>query len=92
MTNIRELIARAVCGAVAPMQGEMPTDRMVERKWKRYAHSADAILAALDAAGIVLVPRHPTPEMVRAGGTSYFSMADCARVIAASPYARKEPT
>lgn len=34
------------------------------------AHQAGIIIAALTAAGYVIVPREPTPEMLRAGRTS----------------------
>ena len=63
-----------------------------------YDH-ADAIIAALDAAGLVVVPREPTEEMSEAG-MDYMpgcDPTDCMvkagvafeAMLAASPYAKK---
>jgi hypothetical protein len=62
---------------------------------------ADAILTALDAAGLVVVPREPTEEMAKAGKNAFMppttfvsyttSMAEAwVHMIAASPFAKKE--
>jgi hypothetical protein len=57
-----------------------------------YDH-ADAILAALDAAGLVVVPREPTEEMEEAwleNDHQQTASGDYAVMLAASPYAKKE--
>jgi hypothetical protein len=54
---------------------------------------ADAILAALDAAGLVVVPREPTEEMVRyirgIAATNHSAAAMWRHIVAASPYTKK---
>ena len=52
---------------------------------------ADAILAALDAAGLVVVPREPTEEMGQAWHDADLVCRDeWQAMLAASPYAKKE--
>jgi hypothetical protein len=69
MTDIRELIARAACsdcdGAEFIEQVTVHEDGSRHPLWTAYMTTADAVLAALDASGIVLVPREPTEEMAR---------------------------
>jgi hypothetical protein len=67
---------------------------------RNYGPTADAILAALDAAGLVVVPRLPTVDMCEAGmdhmpgSDPTECMVEAGIVfevmIAASPFAKKE--
>ena len=90
MVDLRELIANTVQETRAGYQDD-PTPE----DWA----SARAILAALDAAGMVVVPREPTDEMKEAGELSpnyVIKRRDMAHLdvyramISASPYAKKE--
>lgn len=74
MTPIRETIARAIYDDANPSYrhdgyGEvMPCWAAARRERKSsYRKSADAVLRALDAAGLVVVPRDPTEAMMNAG-------------------------
>jgi hypothetical protein len=54
MKDAREVIAVSVFDLLTIERGEWPSQR------------ADAIIAALSAAGLVIVPKEPTHAMVRA--------------------------
>lgn len=106
MIDLRELLARAMCGedmectVVSRADDPEEFDASVEAFWTSWEHQADAILAALDAAGLVVVPREPTPEMWAASGTAVIktgprhhdivSEAVYQAMLAASPYAKNE--
>jgi hypothetical protein len=55
MDDLREVIARAVWDSGPPMDGDEGTK------------IADAALAAIKAAGFVVMPAEPTPGMLEAG-------------------------
>ena len=99
MTDLRKLIARALCAEFHHDNYCMPpSDGYLDRYGDDYLPPADAVLAALDNAGLVVVPREPTKEMLNIvrgnGGTSALAWALAAwpDMIAASPYAKKETT
>gem|GEM_PF-5726054 len=63
MTNIREMIARAAC---ADCEGAEYVDQAViinhegrVYRWEDYLSTADAVITALDAAGLSVVPKEP---------------------------------
>ena len=66
--EIAQIIARAYGGSLYPglgCPGDYPTDDVDYR-------AADAIIALIAPSdGWVLVPREPTPEMMKAGDTAY---------------------
>jgi hypothetical protein len=100
MVDLRELIARAACSDCegAAFINSTPDSTTNEYRWQDYLSTADAILAALYAAGLVVVPREPTEEMIAAFSDSIqFWMEECGEdadvyrsMLAASPYAKKE--
>jgi hypothetical protein len=66
-----------------------------------FHQQADAIIAALDAAGLVVVPSEPTEEMAKAGKNAFMppttfvsyttSVAEAwVHMVSASPFAKKE--
>jgi hypothetical protein len=88
--ELRDLIARALLA-----------DRRGPGNQPCANHLADAIIAALDAAGLAVVPREPTEEMAKAGKNAFMppttfvsyttSMAEAwVHMISASPFAKKE--
>ena len=83
---LRELIARASGDGIGSYVGP---DRDLDEVW------AHAILTALDAAGLVVVPREPTEEMLWAVRSyidrdAYIDGETYQAMIAASPFAKKE--
>jgi len=68
--DLREVIARAVC-----LKNERQPDETYGRVlgWVIYLPEADAILSALDAAGMVVRPKEPTSAMIDAGDSAWFS-------------------
>jgi hypothetical protein len=67
--TLRERIARAMCLDEANRTGYEPAaaQRFVESNWLEYADTADAVLAEIEAAGMVLVPKEPTEAMLTEG-------------------------
>lgn len=63
MTDLRELIARAYCCGDAACYNESCGVPCAAEKISKVA---DAILAALDTAGLVVVPKEPTTGMTEA--------------------------
>jgi len=69
----RETIARAISVGHAHGESDMPwhpqgSDREDALPlWQWFQVDADAVLRALDAAGLVVVPRDPTEVMMNAG-------------------------
>lgn len=96
MTELRELLARAI----DPNFDNIPKINLYKQRLDDVFYQVDAILAALDAAGLVVVPRPPTEAMCEAG-MDYMpgcDPTDCMVkagvafevMLAASPYAKKE--
>jgi hypothetical protein len=90
--ELREIIARASCEGVnwAWPDGASDGDYLNRLMFER---QADAILTALDAAGLVVVPRKATEEMCRAMDNSpddTLWQEVWAEAVAASPFAKKE--
>jgi len=103
--ELRDLIARAACadceGAEYVGQKVVFEDGALHQMWEAYLTTSDAILAAMDAAGLVVVPRDPTEEMAKAGKNAFMppttfvsyttSMAEAwTHMVSASPFAKKE--
>lgn len=105
--ELREILKKAVwdgmdARCVEPCWAATNTDTI--RGCGCMDKAADAILSALDAAGLVVVPREPTEEMISAGEdrdrpageySGYSTeFARCeqhyAAMIAASPFAKKD--
>ena len=84
MTDLRELIARVAKHATGYVAVSHYESEVI----------ADAIIAALDAAGLVVVPRAPTERMIDVG-CDYVEFINTASdayraMIAASPYMKGE--
>lgn len=95
--NVRELLKTAVWDGMDsrcsdPCWADTNSDTI--RGCGCMDKAADAIIAALDAAGLVVVPREPTEEMVKAAEegdlVNYPAEDSWKYMIAASPFAKKE--
>lgn len=63
----REVLARHECRRATIAVGSWSDiDGFVDRHWQAYLPHADKELAALTVAGLVVVPREPTQEMIDA--------------------------
>lgn len=73
MADIREVIARAICRV--QLNGGDPDQHAVRWNgteiepqsfpaWRDYRDEADHVISALDKAGMVVVPKEPTPKMI----------------------------
>jgi hypothetical protein len=97
MVDLRELLARAICFADHLDRFDASASINYQDKHQHcFVPHADAIIAALDAAGLVVVPREPTPRMIEVG-CEYVEFINTASdayraMLAASPYAKKEVT
>lgn len=71
MDELVEKIARAICRAhCGPRMQRDEPDRVecqVANGWDLWADEARACLSAIEAEGMVIVPREPTEEMLAAG-------------------------
>ena len=83
--SAREVIAQAISETTLDWEDEDP------EVWEVHTIQADAILAALDAAGLAVVPKEPTPEMRRVVAADWGrkTWRQFAEVLAAAKEARK---
>lgn len=91
-----EVMARAMC--VAEFYNPDIIDFDGRENWKGYIRAISAALAALEAAGVRLVPSEVTEKMLDAPmstgtASNVWQAANIYRaMLAASPYAQKEQT
>lgn len=74
--DAREVIARAQCRLIVAHQNpdklvQLDGDSALVPQWFAFRPSADAILAGLREAGMVVVPSEPTQAMIWAGAMSH---------------------
>lgn len=85
--ELRDLIARTI-GFCAIGEEERPgTEKWTFPEAQEYA---DAILAALDEAGLVVVPREATVEMLDASLLGMSQQGSYRNAVASSPFAKEE--
>lgn len=90
--RIREVIARGICRV--QLNGGDPDQPAVRwngteiepqsfSAWRDYMDEAEHTLSALDAAGLVVRPKEPTPEMFEAGDAAWLLDDDAADIYRA---------
>lgn len=94
MVDLRELLARALWSGLPRLYDEMPRPgSALAEEHIRCNEGSDAILSALDAAGLVVVPREPTDVMASAVYKrtvhGLFPFSEYRAMLAASPFAKE---
>lgn len=79
MPEMKERIARAIrlSGGVGAGWAESDIERYVEQYAEVDMEAAAAVLTAIEAAGMVIVPREPTEEMIQAAKNAALYLDSC---------------